>query len=388
MIVRRTLPVEVITERTRLIVAIEKMASTDAVALDTESNSLHHYPEQLCLIQTATRDAVYIVDPISLRDVEPMRKVLIDDSVVKVIHGADYDIRSLDRHYGLSIRNLYDTSVAARFTGATQFGLMAILKDTLGVAVPKSKQLQLTDWGKRPLPAGALDYAIADVLHLLPLKEALDKKLDVLGRTEWVAEECARLEQVRYNGPDPENAYLSTKGARDLDARGLTVLRSLFAFRENEARRQRRPPFFVVPDAGLVSLAANPSMDISEVPGLGQTGRQRYGRGLQQAIRGGLAAPLVEVPPFKRWERPGHEEIQRLSQLKAWRTSLATSLSLDPPLLWPTVSLERLARSPSTLNEELDAREIRDWQRGEFEASLRNFVESLPRPRLNHTSLR
>lgn len=380
-------PVELITESDRLNFAVEKMAEGDAIALDTESNSLHRYPEQLCLIQIATRDAVYIVDPITLSSIEPLRAVLTDSSIVKVIHGADYDIRSLDRHHGFSVRNLYDTSIAARFTGAMQFGLAAMLKEALGVTVPKSKSLQLTDWGRRPFPPGAIDYAVSDVLYLLALKEVLDRRIQELGRTEWVAEECARLEEVRYNRPDPETAYLSTKGSRDLDARGLTVLRSLFAFREKEARRQHRPPFFIIPDAGLVTLAASPSMHLTEVPGLEQGRLQRFGRVLQQAVREGLTAPLVDVPPVKRWERPPPEQVQRLNQLKAWRKGLGESLSLDPPLLWPTPSLERLAKSPDTLDEEVNAPEVRHWQSREFAASLRTQLESLSSTRTNHAKL-
>jgi ribonuclease D len=95
------------------------MAGSQTIALDTESNSFHHYPEQLCLIQIAAGNKFYVIDTISLKEPVPIKTVLLDDSIMKVVHGADYDIRSLDRHYGFHIHNLYDTSIAARFTGIT-----------------------------------------------------------------------------------------------------------------------------------------------------------------------------------------------------------------------------------------------------------------------------
>jgi len=364
------LPVEIVSRPAQLDVAVRGLVGSHAIALDTESNSFHHYPEQLCLIQIATLHKVYIIDTISLKELDPLKEVLVDDSIKKVIHGADYDIRSLDRHYGFSIRNLFDTSIAARFIGITQFGLAALTRDLLGITINKSKRLQRADWGRRPLSAEALEYAATDIRHLLTLRETLDQRLQTLGRTAWVAEECARIEEVRYTTPNLDIAYLSVKGAKDLDGRGLAVLQSLFLFREEEARRQHRPPFFVVPNATLIFLATSPEATLSEVPGLGQTGLKRFGQGLQQALRNGITAPPIHRPRPIKAVRASEEQVQRLSRLKEWRTSLGSSLSLDPSLLWPLTSLERLAKAPDTLSVELTSDEIRHWQRDVVASSL------------------
>jgi ribonuclease D len=183
---------------------------------------------------------------------------------------------------------------------------------------------------------------------------------------------------VRYVAPNLEAAYLSIRGARDLDGRGLAILRSLFRFREEEARRQNRPPFFVIHNTDLISLANNPTAALSGFPGLGQTGLQRFGHSLQQALREGLAAPPIRRPPPNTDEKMSREEFQRLGRLKAWRVSLGTTLSLDPSLLWPTASLERLAKAPETLGSELTSADIRRWQRDRFAAALGACLESLP----------
>ncbi|MFC1901812.1 ribonuclease D [Chloroflexota bacterium] len=371
------LPVEVVSRPAQLDVAVREMVGSRAIVLDTESNSFHHYPEQLCLIQIATRHKVYIIDTIALYDLAPLRDILADFSIKKVLHAADNDIRSLDRHCGLHIHNLFDTSIAARFIGSTRLGLAALIGDLLGITINKSKRLQRADWGRRPLSAEALEYAATDVRHLFALREILDQRLRTLERAAWVAEECARIEEVRYTPPNLETAYLSAKGTKDLDGRGLAVLQSLFLFREGEARRQHRPPFFVLPDASLIFLAANPETSLSEVPGLGQTGLKRFGQGLQQALRDGITAPPVHRPRSIRTERASEEQVRRLGRLKEWRTSLGSRLALDPSLLWPLTSLERLAKEPDTLNIELTSDEIRHWQRDVVASSLQDCLESL-----------
>jgi ribonuclease D len=377
MISSLPLPVEIVNQTTQLNIATKAMFESRGLALDTESDSFHHYPEQLCLIQIATRHTVYIIDTIALKKIDSLKEVLTDSSIIKVVHGADYDIRCLDRHYGFHIRNLYDTNIAARFAGLTQVGLAALIEDLLGVTIPKSKRLQRADWGQRPLSIEALEYAAVDVRHLFALRENLDQRLQALGRTEWVAEECARLEEVRYSEPNLETAYLSVKGGKYLDGRGLAILRSLFLFRDKEARRQHRPPFYVVPDATLVSLAMSPPSTLSKVPGLGQAGLLRFGRGLQQAILEGLAAQPINRSRIMDNDRMSQKQIRLLSHLKAWRATVGASLSLEPSLLWPTASLERLAKEPNTLSVETASTDIRRWQRDHFASALHAYLESL-----------
>ncbi len=371
------LPVEIVSQSAQLDAAVKAMLDSQVIALDTESNSYCYYPEQLCLIQIATSHKVYIVDTIALKDIAPLEDVLADASIIKVVHGADYDIRSLDMHHGFRIRNLYDTGIAARFAGSLRFGLATLIEDMLGLTIPKSKRLQRADWGRRPLSAEALDYAASDVRHLFALQNALDQQLQALGRTEWVAEECSRLEEMQYAAPSPETAYLSAKGVKDLDGQGLAVLRSLFMFREEEARRQHRPLFYIVPDAVLVSLAMSPTTTLAEVPGFGQNGLQRYRHGLEKAIRDGLAAPPIYRPPHAAGERLSQEQMRRLTQLKAWRVALGITLSLDPSLLWPMASLGRLAKAPHDIDVELTSSDIRRWQRDNFAVDLRTYLESL-----------
>ena len=375
--------VETITAESRLGAAIGLALRQPRVALDLESNGFYHYPERVCLLQLATPDAVYLIDPLSLGAVAPLGDLLTDNRVEKIFHSADYDVRSLDRDWGFRIRNLFDTSIAAAFVGSERLGLAAVLGEHLNVEVNKDKRLQRADWTRRPLSNELLQYAAEDVRHLDRLREVLYRKLSDLGRVEWAREEFQRLADVGYTPPDTEWRFLSVKGNRALDGRGLAVLRSLHGFREREALRRDRPPFKVFSDAVILALAASPGSDLAQVKGIGRYGHGSASSGVRRAIRDGLEAPPVERPRSRQqrdWRLSSEERkkaTERLRLLKGWRAGHASRLKLDGGLLWPAVSLERLSRRSDGLDEELVSREVRQWQRGELGESLRSFLERL-----------
>ena len=362
--------------------AVDALARSTRVAVDLESNGFFRYRERICLVQLASPDAVYLVDPLAVGDAGPLGDLMADPSVEKIFHAPGYDIRSLDRDWGFGVRNLFDTSLAAAFAGSERLGLQAVLEEYVGVKLPKSRRLQRSDWTLRPLSDEALNYAASDVLHLARLRDALAERLHGLGRTRWLREECERMEQVRHSEPDREAAFLSVKGSRALDGRGLAVLRSLCRLRDELACELDRPPFKVMSDAALVAVSVDPGVNLGEVKGLGRYGRRPDVRKLRSAIQEGMDADPVRRPrkahvrerlsPSER-----RDSGERMKRLKQWRRSLGEDLAVDPSILWPNASLTRLARSPDSLAAELDSDEVRKWQGREFAASLRGLLSSL-----------
>ena len=373
----REFKVEIITQQVRLKGLAEELDSVDVISLDTESNSRHRYPEQLCLVQIAVANRIYIIDTLAVNDVKALGPTLANPKQVKVIHDAGYDVRCLDRHQGLRFSGIFDTSIAARFLGFSQFSLGAIIESTIGKKIPKSTRLQQSDWGKRPLTAEAIEYAAADVHYLIQIREILEKKLKTIGRFEWVMEEFRRLEEVRYVLPDKEKAYRLLKGARDLDGQGLAVLKRLYLFREVEALQERRPPFYILPDETLVYLASHTKEDLSNVSGLSDFRKRTLGQRLRDAISEGENSSPLEIIPQNSFERPTVQQIGRLTKLKDWRISLGTKLNIDPSLLWPRESLETIAKDPGEFEASLNSNAVRRWQRTEFGADLRNYVRAI-----------
>lgn len=358
--------------------AMSKISRARRIGLDLESNGFFRYPEQVCLVQISTPNDVFVIDPLALEDMKPLGDVLARKRVETVLHAGSHDVLSLDRDWGMRIENLYDTNIAAAFVGMSRLGLANVLEEELGVDIPKEKRIQRSDWSNRPLSSRALDYAANDVRYLHELREALGKKLRKLGREDWVKEECQRLSETRYEAPDPEMAVFNVKGWRSLDDRGLAILKSLVEYREDHAVRMGRPHFRVIPDMALISLAEKPNSDFRRVRGLGHFARGSLSRGIRKAISEGKSAmpPKRPVQPRQpRIPRGQREAIsRRLAKLKQWRIAQGKQLSLDPALLWPMKSLQRIARSPDKVESEMQGPEVRRWQRKEFGKSLRRAV--------------
>ena len=287
---------ELVDTETRLAAVVSRMSRAPRVAVDVESNGFFRYHERVCLVQLATDETAFLVDPLAIGDVRLLGRLLSDQAVEKIFHAAGNDVRSLDRDWGFRVNNLFDTGIAAAFVGSTHLGLQSVLQEHMGLELAKPRELQRSDWTIRPLSPEALKYAADDVLHLPRVRDVLTPRLEQLSRFEWAKEEFTRLESVRHTPSDRELAFLAMKGSRDLDGRGLAVLRSLFQFREREARRLDRPPFRVIPDSALVQLSSDSSSDLTTVKGLGRFGRPPASRGLRAAIEEGLRARLVTRP--------------------------------------------------------------------------------------------
>ena len=358
--------------------AMAEISRARRIGLDLESNGFFRYPEQVCLVQISTPRDVFVIDPLALEDMKPLGDVLAKKKVETVLHAGSHDVLSLDRDWGMRIENLFDTNIAAAFVGMSRLGLGNVLEEELGVDIPKEKRIQRSDWSNRPLSEKALDYAANDVRYLHELRDALGNRLRKLGREDWVKEECQRLSEMRYEPSDPEMAVFNVKGWRSLDDQGLAILKSLVEYREDHAVRMGRPHFRVIPDMALITLADKPNSDLRRVRGIGNFSRGSMARGIQKAISEGKSAKPPKRPAQPRQPRipRGQREAisKRLARLKQWRIALGKDLSLDPALLWPMRSLQRIAREPDKLESEMQDPDVRRWQRKEFGKSLRRAL--------------
>ena len=87
---------------------------------------------------------------------------------------------------------MFDTQVAAGFAGlSAQCSYDTLLSELLGLRVAKTASF--TRWDVRPLSREQLAYAREDVVHLLELASALERRLAELGRLDWAHEECEPL---------------------------------------------------------------------------------------------------------------------------------------------------------------------------------------------------
>jgi ribonuclease D len=354
---------------------LPELAAGRQLAVDTEAASFHRYSDRVYLLQLSSRERTLVVDPLAVTDLTRFGAVLADPDVEVVFHDADYDLRLLEREFGIRATKLFDTRVAAQLLDEPGIGLAALLEKYQGVTL--DKRFQRADWSRRPLSEDMLRYAATDTKHLLALRDLLAERLQSTGRMAWAAEEFALLEDVRW-GPaeDEEPAWLRLKGAKALKPRELAVLRELHGWRDEQAKRLDRAAFRVLNNEPMLAMARAMPADLEvlkEIPGIGSETIARRGPQLLAAIERGRAIPDSRLPRLERPPRRAPDPIleARVERLKALRNRLALKLGLQPGVLCPNGTLEAIARAnPQALEELAAVPELRHWQRREIGREL------------------
>jgi ribonuclease D len=333
--------------------ALQKMADELAcwtrVAVDTESNSLHAFREQLCLIQFSTPQTDYLVDSLALDDLSPLASIFANPRIEKIFHAAEYDLICLKRDFEITAANIFDTMQAARILGYKQVGLDSILTEKLGIIL--NKKYQKADWGERPLSREMLNYARLDTHHLLNLCDCLQIELQERGRWELAREEFVRLAQGNANGKAEIQAWQRVKGAQKFSDRQLTILQELCAWREKQARHMNRPPFKVIDDKRLVAITQTLPQTLDDLAALGLTGRQIhiYGDEILQGVRRGKQTPLISRP---RTLRPNQAFIDRLNALSDWRKTAGLKIGVESDIILPKNWMHLIAeRNPKIFHD-------------------------------------
>jgi ribonuclease D len=348
---------EVIAKTDKLNELVSTLQTAEWVALDTEADSLHAYPERLCLLQLCTVEGDELVDPLAGLDLAGFFAALAGHRII--MHAADYDLRLLRKHHAFVPGAIFDTMLAARLLGVKQFGLGSLVADYLGITLEKTSQK--ANWAIRPLTERMERYARNDVLHLKALSDRLRADLDAKGRLAWHQEWCARLIQdsAGFGETDPDQVW-RVKGSSLLGRPALAVLRELWHWRESEAIAACKPPFFILSHETLVDIAA---VAVNGEPVEQKFPRHisdRRRRGLLRAVEQGLAVPSEQWPhlPERKGTRPTESEKRRCFQLERRRDQRAKQLDIDPTLIASRSVLWELARGG-----EMAVGELMNWQR-------------------------
>jgi len=341
------------------------------VAVDTEAASFHRYRDRIYLVQISSATQTALIDPVAIAapDLGPVGALLADPQLEKVFHDADYDLRVLDRDYSFHAVRLFDTRVAAQLAGEPAIGLAALLEKYAGVEL--DKQHQKADWSLRPLTPSMLAYAAADTHYLLPLRDALEQRLESLGRLSWAQEEFKQLESLRWTGVasgTDDDSYLRLKGAKGLGPRGLAALRLLHRWRDSVAEREDKAPFRIIGNDSLVAVSrALPASraDLSPIRELPGSLARRHGDALLDAVARAKGLSDSELPRLERRPRPQKDAgfDVRLEKVKAVRNRVAAELGLEAGVLCGRTTLEAVVRARPVDRAALEqVSEVRRWQ--------------------------
>jgi ribonuclease D len=350
----------VIDTEEKLAAFLPKLRAADWVSLDTEADSLHAYPEKVCLIQISITGDDRLVDPLANIHLTPLLDALNAHELI--MHGADYDLRLLEKHHEFIPSAIFDTMLAARILGERQFGLSALVEKFLGIKLDKGSQK--ANWAQRPLTERMEKYARADTYHLKPLTDKLKSELAAKKRLAWHQESCTRLIEhcTRPQAVD-EDLPWRVKGSSRLSRPALAVLRELWRWREGEAVRANRPPFFILNHEKLIEISAaahehHGQQRVEKLLPPQMSPRRRTA--LMKAVEAGLAVPAEEQPDILRHEfqRPSDAEFKRYRELEKIRDANANELGIDPSLIASRPVLGELAHDWDN-----NAPSLMKWQR-------------------------
>ncbi len=355
-----------INTKETLIDRCNDLKKQDKIAFDLEADSMHHFKEKVCLVQIADSNGPFLVDPLSIKNLSPLKPILEDKNIVKIFHGSDFDIRSLDRDFNIKINNLFDTEIACRFLGIQKRSLAALLKKYFRLSVDKS--FQKIDWSIRPLSQSMISYGITDVAYLIELYEILKKKLEDAGRLKWAEEEFEIQTRVRYESNGMNPLFMKFKGAGKMGRRGLAVLENLLIMRKEIAIKKDRPLFKVMSAESINKMA-------NELPrSMGQLQRTRalsprqikmYGENCIKAIVKGLETEENDLPRYPKKRAPEFcpEIPDRIKALKNMRVNASKSTGIEPGFLLSNATITAVANAFPENKKELEQINIlRQWQ--------------------------
>lgn len=337
---------------------LEAMRSADYLPLDTEFVRERTYFPQLALLQIATTDTVWLVDPVAGLDLSPFWQELVGSETPVILHAGDQDLDLILSAAGRLPPRVFDTQIAAELLGiGGQMSYAALTEALLGTRLDKGETR--SDWLARPLSETQIDYAVQDVAQLHALFPILEQRLRETGRLEWMAEETARqLDPTRFNPPDDQR-WKKLRGVQTLNRAGLAVLQVLAAWRERLAREQDRPRRWVWGDQPLLDLAhaiarraADTPPDAANIDAQIARARSPLGRDatarstLAEAIAAALAGDPADWPRLPRPPAlpPAERELvkSRQSQLAA----LAAEQGICPGRLATSAELKQHLANP------------------------------------------
>ncbi|MDY0133260.1 MAG: HRDC domain-containing protein [Desulforegulaceae bacterium] len=353
------------------------LKSCEKVGVDLEGDGMYHFKEKVCLLQISDGVSDWIVDPLKAEKIEKLSPFFFDPKILKIFHGADYDIKSLYRDYGIVVNNLFDTEIAARFAGLRLSGLDHLMFDFFGVKT--EKKYQKKNWSIRPLPLDMLDYAAMDSKYLIEIYKILKEKLEKLQRLDWVYEESSNISESRFVKKTETPYFTSFKGAGKLDKRSLAVLENLLKFRYSIAKKKDKPLYKIIPNKTIIKVAEKKAEKENELKLIMSPGHyKRFGLRISKIVQNAMEIPNSRLPSYPKKKKPkyfNYPASQRSQCLRKWRADKSKSLSLEPGIILNNNLLCEISeKNPKTFEDLLEI-SLKRWQVREFGDEILELIK-------------
>jgi ribonuclease D len=336
-----------VTTPDELVKCCAHLAECPRIGLDTEFVGENSYHPELCLIQIAAEQSLYLVDPFTVGSLDAFWRIVTSGSHQIIVHAGREEVRLCHRALGQAPARLFDLQIAAGLVGLPYpLGHGSLVAHVLNRRLPKSETL--TEWRSRPLTASQIHYAFDDVRYLLAMHERLEERLRSLERQGWAEEEFQRLTEdatpVESGEPSPGERWRKVRGAGTLERRRLAVLRELYLWRDQQALKLNRPTRTIVRDDLLVEIArrnAKNARDLRVIRGLAH----RYLDEVFEAMERARALPVDALPAANEREQDAPQVHLASSILQAALLDFTARERLAPNLVASNQDIKNLVRA-------------------------------------------
>lgn len=338
---------KLITDTKTLEEAVSALKKSDFITVDTEFMRESTFWPELCLIQIASPDTSFIIDPLSPNiDLDAFFSLMIDEKIVKVFHAARQDVEIIHKLSGKIPTPLFDTQVAGSVCGfGESVSYEQIVHRITGAHIDKTSRF--TDWSQRPLSEKQLTYALADVTHLRDVYCFLKKQLEKNGRSHWIDDEMAILISPTTYDPPEEDAWKRVKG-RIRKPRELAVLQKIAAWREREAKSRNVPRGRVLKDECLIEIATQQPKDVAALGRLRSISkgweRSASADNLLTSVREGLEVDTSSLPLIHKHTPLNDGTAAAIELLRVLLKLIADEQGIAPRIIAGGDELEKIAK--------------------------------------------
>jgi ribonuclease D len=354
-----------ITCQEELETVIGELSRSDFVTVDTEFIRETTFWPELCLIQMAAPGVTALVDPLAPGlDLAPFFRLMADERILKVFHAARQDVEII-YHLGKIIPTpMFDTQVAAAVCGfGDSVSYDQLVQKVTGARIDKTSRF--TDWRHRPLSDKQLEYALADVTHLIDVYQHLKSELERENRAHWLNEEMSVLTSPETYDPDPEDAWKRLK-MRVRKPQELAIMQAVATWREYEARERNVPRGRVLKDDAIFEIAQQAPRDAAALARLRTTPkgweRSSTAAGVLAAVNKALEIPKDQLPKLPKQVQQAEGTSAAAELLKVLLKIVAEQQGVAPKVLASSDDVEKIAAS----GENADVPAMHGWRREVF----------------------
>ena len=248
--------------------------STNIIGIDTEFIRKHTYYPILCLVQVVFFDTnikknkIFVIDTIKIKNIENFLKILNSTKIKKIFFSFSQDIDAfLYLMKNKKIHNVDDVQIMMEFCSYnTNIGYANCVKKILNISFTKNKALQVSNWERRPLKQEQIDYAVSDVIYLIPMYNYLYKLLVENSNYNYYTNEVKYILKSKNTDELIKHSWKKLKFI--LHKKSLTyvlLMKELCKWRENKAIEQNKIRHLILTDNSLELLSQHKPTTIKEL---------------------------------------------------------------------------------------------------------------------------